>query len=194
MTLAHWRSSLQGALHRNRSLVYSRYVQLATVRLDGRPANRTVVFRGFLEPDRLQFITDARSDKAEQMMQQRWGEVCWYFPKTREQFRLLGELTLVGADEPAPGLLQARQTLWQNLSDMGRVQFAWPHPGQPRDSDGFDPPPPDPQTPPPNFCLLLLDPVRVDHLELRGEPQNRRLYLRSAGGSGDEWTTEEVNP
>ena len=42
-----WRLSLTSALHRNRHLVYSRYFQLATVGLEGRPANRTVVFRGF---------------------------------------------------------------------------------------------------------------------------------------------------
>jgi pyridoxamine 5'-phosphate oxidase len=47
MTLAPWRSALARALHRNRALVYARYFQLATVRADGRPANRTVVFRGF---------------------------------------------------------------------------------------------------------------------------------------------------
>jgi hypothetical protein len=49
MILAPWREPLARALHRNRSLAYSRYLQLATVRNNGRPANRTVVFRGFLE-------------------------------------------------------------------------------------------------------------------------------------------------
>ncbi|NJL49732.1 MAG: pyridoxamine 5'-phosphate oxidase, partial [Leptolyngbyaceae cyanobacterium SM2_5_2] len=48
--LAPWRSALGRALHRNRSRPYSRYFQLATVQTNGRPANRTVVFRGFL-PD-----------------------------------------------------------------------------------------------------------------------------------------------
>lgn len=40
-----WREMLQRSLKKNKSLPYSRYVQLATVRPDGRPANRTVVFR-----------------------------------------------------------------------------------------------------------------------------------------------------
>ena len=26
-----------------------------------------------------------------------WAEIAWYFPDTREQFRLLGRLTVVGA-------------------------------------------------------------------------------------------------
>ncbi|MEO8891182.1 MAG: pyridoxamine 5'-phosphate oxidase family protein, partial [Coleofasciculaceae cyanobacterium] len=90
-----WRSLLARAIHHNRSLPYSRYFQLATIRADHRPANRTVVFRGFLdETDQLKMITDFRSAKVEQIQQQVWGEACWYFPKTREQFRLSGKLTL----------------------------------------------------------------------------------------------------
>jgi pyridoxamine 5'-phosphate oxidase len=47
MSLAPWRSAIAHALHRNRSLVYARYLQLATVKANSHPANRTVVFRGF---------------------------------------------------------------------------------------------------------------------------------------------------
>eukprot|EP00958_Prasinococcus_capsulatus_P003930 scaffold362_cov304-Prasinococcus_capsulatus_cf.AAC.1 len=57
----------------------AKYLQLATVRPDGTPANRTVVFRGFyrrrnpenkgelLPTSTLQFITDVRSEKIEQV-------------------------------------------------------------------------------------------------------------------------------
>lgn len=192
MALAPWRSPLARALHRNRSLPYARYFQLATVRLDGRPANRTVVFRGFREDtNQLQMVTDARSEKADQIAQSAWGEACWYFPTTREQFRLSGTLMLVQNGCPEPDLLKERQRSWQTLSDAARVQFTWPHPGQPRDNAGFTQPPPDPVNPLPQFCLLLLDPVQVDHLELRGEPQNRWIYS-CCDGAG--WTTEAVNP
>ena len=52
---------LQRALKKNSNCRHSRYLQLATVRPDGRPANRTVVYRGFLaESDVLTFVTDAR--------------------------------------------------------------------------------------------------------------------------------------
>lgn len=40
-----WRQMIERSLKKNRSLAYSRYVQLATVRPDGRPAVRTVVYR-----------------------------------------------------------------------------------------------------------------------------------------------------
>ena len=193
MTLAPWRSPLSHALHRNRSLVYARYLQLATVRADGRPANRTVVFRGFLgDTNQLKFVTDSRSKKADQIDGKPWAEACWYFPKTREQFRLAGKLILVRDNNPATDLLQARQSAWQELSDAARVQFAWPHPGAPRaNQDAFEPPNPNPTEPNANFCLLLLDPVEVDVLELRGEPQNRWLYQLDSAGI---WSHQEINP
>lgn len=193
MTLAPWRSHLSHALHRNRSEPHSRYLQLATIRVDGRPANRTVVFRGFLDDtNQLKFATDARSQKADEIEHQSWGEACWYFTKTREQFRITGTLTLVGANHPDPKLQKARQTTWQDLSDNARIQFAWPHPGEPRaDAAAFAPPPPDPVEPLPSFCLLLLEPVQVDHLELRGEPQNRCLYHLD---SEQVWSNQAVNP
>ncbi|WP_347277920.1 Npun_F5749 family FMN-dependent PPOX-type flavoprotein [Leptolyngbya sp. FACHB-711] len=206
LILAPWQAALTGALHRNRSLIYSRYAQLATVRSSPtqsspsengsgasyRPANRTVVFRGFLDDmNQLKFITDDRSDKAAQIEQNPWGELCWYFPKTREQFRLLGTLTIVRADFGDRTLVQARQTQWQDLSDAARLQFAWAASGQLRTAESdFTPPPPNAIEPPPNFCLLLLDPVQVDHLLLRGDPQNRYVYQKT----NDEWTKEEVNP
>ena len=83
------------ALKRNRGNAAARYCQLATVRGDGRPACRTVVFRGFLggpedtaeDASRLTFVTDARSEKVGELGQQPACELCWYLPGTREQFR-----------------------------------------------------------------------------------------------------------
>ena len=193
MPLAPWRSPLARALHRNRSLVYARYVQLATVRSDGRPANRTIVFRGFRDQtNQLEFIADTRSSKVDQLLLCPWGEVCWYFPKTREQFRLMGKLTIVSADADAE-FLKVRQNLWSSLSDASRVQFAWPEPRKPRSADAFEILPPNAAEPLPNFCLLLFDLDQVDHLELRGEPQNRYLYLKNTAADED-WSMQNINP
>jgi PPOX class probable FMN-dependent enzyme len=193
MSLAPWRSPLSRALHRNRSLVYARYLQLATVRPDGKPANRTVVFRGFLtDTNQLKFVTDARSEKPQQIRHFPWAEVCWYFPNTREQFRIAGMLQLVTNTESDITLQVARQTVWKELSDSARVQFAWAHPGQLRaEASAFSPPIPDSIEPLPHFCLLLLDPTQVDHLELRGDPQNRYRYIQN---DRNEWVSEEINP
>ena len=191
MSLALWRSHLENALSSNGSLVYARYLQLATIRSDGRPANRTLVFRGFLKHT-LKFVTDSRSEKAEQIENQPWAEACWYFPITREQVRILGKLTLVRENYPDRELQKARQNSWQELSDAARVQFSWPYPGKLRgDAEAFQPPAPDPIQPLSNFCLLLLEPEQVDILELRGEPQNRSLYRLDGDGN---WSMEEVNP
>ena len=192
MSLAPWRSPLARALERNPQ-PNARYLQLATVRADNRPANRTVVFRGFLEDtDQLKFAIDARSQKVEEIEHQPWAEACCYFPETREQFRLSGSLTLVQADYPDSALQQARQTTWQELSDAARLQYAWPHPYKPRaDTAAFESPPPNPIEPLPHFCLLLLSPLQVDHLELRGEPQNRWLYCRD---SNHAWSIQAINP
>ncbi|MBE9165702.1 MULTISPECIES: Npun_F5749 family FMN-dependent PPOX-type flavoprotein [Microcoleaceae] len=193
MTLALWRSPLARALHRNRSLAFARYLQLATVRATGRPANRTVVFRGFLgDTNQLKFITDIRSQKAEEIDLYPWGEICWYFPKTREQFRIAGQLILVRQDDADSELLTARRTAWQELSEAARDQFAWPAPGEDKaDAGAFDSASPDAREPLPNFCLLLLEPETVDFLELRGEPQNRSLYGHDGDGN---WFVRSVNP
>ena len=191
---APWRSPLSHALHRNRSLPSARYLQLATVGLDGRPRNRTVVFRQFREgTNQLQIVTDSRSDKYQQIQEKTSAEICWYFPKTREQFRLSGELILVTAQTTDSSLIKARSHCWQHLSDSGRIQFAWPDPKLPLDKnkDAFKPPLPSPDVPLTNFCLVLLEPITVDHLELRGDPQNRYLYTLEPSQS---WSCQQVNP
>jgi len=42
---APWRAIVEKSLAKNRVIPAARYIQIATVRPDGRPANRTVVFR-----------------------------------------------------------------------------------------------------------------------------------------------------
>lgn len=87
---------------------------------------------------------------------------------------------------------KARQGIWQQLSDRARNQFAGPPPGNShRDDDPFsnvtnvsD------QTPLDDFCLLLLDPEEIDHLDLTSN-ERHRYFADSAGGS---WQHERINP
>ncbi len=68
-----WRKKLQGALRDNQTLPNCRFVQLSTLRINGTPASRTIVFRGFLEDPKgdpssvLWFVGDLRTEKAEQV-------------------------------------------------------------------------------------------------------------------------------
>ncbi|MEO0438906.1 MAG: pyridoxamine 5'-phosphate oxidase family protein [Pseudomonadota bacterium] len=105
-----WRAALKLAVSKNRRDAHNRYLQLATVRSDGSPAVRSLVFRGFDEATAtLAMITDLRSQKVAEISTSDQGEVCWYFTHTREQFRLSGRLTLIGAEsEDQP----ARRALW----------------------------------------------------------------------------------
>lgn len=194
MSLAPWRADISKALHLNRSLPNARYLQLATVNSQGQPRNRTVVFRGFLEQtNQLKIVTDRRSLKIAEIKYQGWGAICWYFPKTREQFRLNGHLKLIDASCPDLSLQAARIKTWEQLSASARSQFAWPMPAQPRSEkiEDFAVSLEEQLQPLENFCLLLFAAVEVDHLKLRGEPQNRYIYRLS---DGDEWSMVEVNP
>lgn len=195
MTLAPWRSPLAKALHLNRSLAFSRYFQLATITLAGKPANRTVVFRGFFkDTNQIEIITDFRSQKIEQIQQESWGEICWYFSKTREQFRLAGKINIIDKNCQDETFKKARIDSWKNLSDSTRIQFAWPDPGQPRkeDNKAFEELEVSEKEPAENFCLLLFNPERVDRLELKGQPQNRWLYQLDS--DSQTWNTRWVNP
>jgi PPOX class probable FMN-dependent enzyme len=184
--LPPWRSPIVRALHRNRSQPQSQYIQLATRDDLGWVRNRTVVFRGWLNPgSQLKFVTDRRSAKMASLKEFPQAEACWYFTKTREQFRIAGMLRLEMVAE-------YRRQAWQELSDKARQSFAWPTPGKVRSSDvAFLPSEElDLFNPPDTFGLLILTPIEVDRLELRGNPQNRWRYQLEAGN----WTIEEINP
>ncbi len=183
-----WQAALQGALHRNRSYEGVRYVQLATVSPVGMPAVRTVVFRN-LDGDVLQFAVDSRSDKIEDIQHCPHAAVCWYFPKTREQFRFSGTAILVTADSNT--YQTERQALWEKISLKGRLLWYWPTPKAPRELDipFLEAAPLEPE-PPLEFVLLRLNPHSIDHLQLRGEPQNRTLY----SSTNTSWQALAVNP
>ena len=76
-----------------------------------------------------------------------FAEACWYFPTSREQYRLGGTLTVVDIDHTDPKLQGARQAAWARLSGAARSQFSWPAPRALRYEDAlaFSKPAPDPQ-------------------------------------------------
>ena len=191
--LPPWRQELARALHRNRADRASRYLQLANVQGDGRPANRTVVFRGFDDGSRLLVVTDARSAKAPALAVRPHVALCWYFAKTREQFRLDGSAELIDAAEADAALRAARAQAWEHLSESARAQFVWPTPGAAFEPEGAVEQFPSKvplATAPECFLLLRINVYGVDHLELRGSPQLRTRYARQQDG----WDRLTVNP
>ena len=194
--LPPWRSPLACALHRNRSLPHVKFVQLATVDVQGRPHNRTVVFRGFTKDSHdLKFITDHRSEKLHHLAHQPWVEVCWYFTQTREQFRLSGPITVITAVVIEISEMAADQAIlhstWQTLSDNAQRQFYWPTPGETKAPESAFRDITPSSIPPQTFVVLRLRVNTVEHLRLRGNPQDRDRYCLQ---SDQKWQSESLNP
>lgn len=182
-----WRNVLDAHLDRHSHLPSSRFVQVATVRQDGRPANRTMTFRFFFEEDCLLFTADARTEKMAELSRSPWAELCWYFTETRTQVRLLG--TMRPARPQDESTLRARSRTWAERSDESRQSFTWPPAGDP-----LAPPPafsaPAPSVPPENFSVLLFSPERVEALDLGSQPHARELHSLSDG----VWMATRINP
>ncbi|GLJ55864.1 hypothetical protein SUGI_1199540 [Cryptomeria japonica] len=193
---APWRQLLSKSLDSNSSLRHATYFQLATVRPDGRPANRTVVFRGFMEgTNKLQVTTDSRTHKVEEIRHCPYGEVCWYFTDSWEQFRIQGKLDIIDETDTEPMRLLMRERAWFASSPRSRLQFLGPQPALPvlhteaETKHSLDPS----AGPVGTFCLLTLDPEQVDYLDLKN---NQRIVFKLFTQSNGihEWMQEEVNP
>ena len=211
-TIPAWRAAVKQALKRNGRNPTSKYAQIATIDAEtGAPRVRTVVIRGFLSEylsttakdkaaDALVFCTDARSGKIPDIAKDSRSEIAWYFPETREQFRVTGTLTTsanananANANED-----EARKNLWKKMRRGARGQFLWPTPGGARAvvNDGErdphdvaeDDPALDDETVSANFTLVALQPTRIDHLHLK---KNERYVHEDVNG---EWVTTRVNP
>ncbi|NEX63120.1 pyridoxamine 5'-phosphate oxidase family protein [Noviherbaspirillum galbum] len=183
-----WRTLLDDALNAHADLAHSRFVALATVDRHQRPANRMVTFRFFMDDDRLVFTADARSEKHEQLARQPFAELCWYFPLTRQQFRLAGTMRIERGDG-GPEAREALRRSWRERSAASRQSFTWPTPGSARDPQAaFDAP--EPEDPPSHFILLMLDPRTVDILDLGPQPHTRQIFHRDGAG----WKATDVNP
>jgi pyridoxamine 5'-phosphate oxidase len=179
---------LECALEQHRHLPHSRFVSLATVRADGRPANRTVTFRLFINDDRLLFTSDIRSEKISELRAQPWAELCWYFSESRQQFRLSGEIE-VSTISDDPALSSTRHQIWQERPEQFRQSFTWPAPGQMRSTDAaFQLAAP--TAPHDNFAIMLLRPRSVEMLDLRPVPFERRLFRSKSGN----WSEALLNP
>ena len=175
-----WFVCLEAAVSKNRRDAHNRYFQLASNGIDGWPNVRTVVFRGFFpNSNSLTFVSDARSQKKEEFAADSRAQICWYFSRTREQFRIRGYL----------GTLDEKNTItrvWSNLSESAQKQFFWLNSGLPL---GEGTSPVNAAEPPDSFKVFCLNPKAVDHLRL-GEKQIRtRSILR-----GKIWIEEFLNP
>ena len=133
-----------------------------------------------------QLLTDGRSAKAAELIQEPRVELCWLLPKARCQFRLRGQRLTLSPDQDQA----ARQQHWQQLNPGARALWGWPEPGAPLDPNGSFPRElADGTPPPPCFALLRIQLEQVELLELTGHPHQRRRWCAS-----QHWAEERLNP
>lgn len=191
-----WKQLLLNVLESNTHLKHVSYMQLATVGTNGKPSNRTVVFRGFQDnTDNILINTDTRTRKIEELKLCSSAEICWYFTDSWEQFRINGHVDIIDGTNPDPLKLQQREKSWFASSLRSRSQYLWPNPGLPCLNEQaqieimLDPS----VGPVDAFCLLVLEPDQVDYLNLKS---NQRLTFRSSltDAANKSWIVERVNP
>jgi hypothetical protein len=162
------------ALAGGSSLRETAYLQLATVDRNGLPRNRTLVFRGFGPDSEILLLTDRRSAKHGELQALPRAELAWYFPATREQFRLTVAVALHGSETAAPWC-GVRQHFWEARGAQGQSDWLEAVPAAPL------PQPVD------AFILMACEVEAADHLSLRPTPQEHWFHRLNGG----EW---EVTP
>lgn len=177
-----WRSRLRGAREREGRQPTARWLQLATLAVDGTPRVRTLVFRGWSGPESLELYTDSRSDKADELKRQAAVELCWLLPKAKHQYRLRGTVMHQPND--------VRSLRWKTLSPQGRALWSWPAPGKPFDANAnFAEALDDSAGLPDHFLVLQVEITRVELLDLTRHPHERLLWKRS-----ENWQERKLNP
>ncbi|XP_020585658.1 pyridoxine/pyridoxamine 5'-phosphate oxidase 2 isoform X1 [Phalaenopsis equestris] len=192
----HWRALLAAALDSNAHLKHSTYFQLATVSVNGRPANRTVVFRGFQEgSDNILINTDSRTRKIEEINQFHYGEICWYFTESWEQFRINGRIDVIDSSTRDLAKQQQRKESWFASSLKSRLQYLRPVPRLPVLEESSEDYQLDPSIGPlDSFCLLVFNPEQVDYVNLKRNVRFLFTSSRSSDQSNNAWQIEKVNP
>ena len=185
-TLPPWRPLLRAAQQREGRRPSSRWLQLASIHPDGTPRVRTLVFRCWSGSDQLDLFSDQRSSKIDELRHQARTELCWMLPQARQQFRLRGPITLfTPQDAPEPC-----QRTWDALRPSSRALWGWPTPGSPYQAEAHWPEALDDGTAlPAHFVVLRLQVLRVEQLDLRPHPHERRVWCAE-----QNWTEERLNP
>ncbi len=204
-----WLDRIKDSMSNSRGVKGGNFMQIGTVDSGGRPRVRTVVFRGWLNtmPNTsggapyLKMITDTRSSKCSHIATNTACEAVYWFGKTSEQYRIDGELLLVGAKGSSSSadneeLQNARRDQWKQLRDTAREQFYWNAPGEFMEHTEKQIPPGgrssgtnDILDPPDCFALLLLQPSQVKYLRLTDN------YAQEDSISDERiWKSRRMNP
>lgn len=198
LSLNCWLDRIETSIKKSRKIKGGNYVQIATVDENGLPNCRTVVFRGFFKYNNgeniaMKMITDARSEKVNQINCSPMCEMVWWFSQSSEQYRIKGILKLISNSEESEEFKIVRKQMWGNMSDPAREQFYWMQPGN--DYEGSPSVPPGGRDdegkildPPNTFLLMLLLPQSVKYLRLRDNYAQNDVFKET------KWISTRVNP
>ena len=183
-----WATRLQKSLQISKDMPESRFLQVATIDESGVPQNRTLVFRSLnADSSILSVISDLRTPKIAELTGDPRASICWYFTRSREQFRLAcASVVLVHG---VNGVDLTSQ--WRALSAQGKKQFLWGTPKTLRDDEGpLHASTPVESAPPSHFCQIDFHVSEVDYLNLKANPQYRELHHLD----GNEWSSVSIIP
>ncbi len=177
-----WFIHIKSAQRKEPKIGSSRWVQLATVGIDNTPRVRTVVFRGWSKSYEMEIFTDNRSQKFHELDLNNNVEICWFFSKTKCQFRLRGKSRFE--------LSKNNVNHWEQLTESSKSMWSWPAPGQnyifdnkkelsAQKIEGVSN----------NFSVLKIGFNHVDQLIL-----NKPIHIRKTWIYKDEWREERINP
>ncbi len=177
-----WLSHIISAQKKEGNLGSARWVQLATIASDSSPRVRTVVFRGWSDSYELEILTDKRSQKYKEIELNNNVEICWFFLRSKCQFRLRGTARIdLGND---------KNHFWQELSKKAKSMWGWPNPGElfeeeqnnklisKENINKYD-----------NFILLKIRITQVEKLLLEKPLHIRKRWIRQK-----DWLEERINP
>tara|TARA_Y100001968_G_scaffold327479_1_gene372620 strand:- start:1475 stop:2017 length:543 start_codon:yes stop_codon:yes gene_type:complete len=177
-----WISHIVSAQRKESKYYSSRWVQLATIASNNTPRVRTVVFRGWSDSYDMEIFTDKRSQKYQELLLNNNVEVCWYFNKSKCQFRFRGKTILVSDTN--------KLSHWNELNDNSKSIWGGERPGElynfnKKDElitgnkiDFSD-----------NFILLKINITHVDKLQILKPEHIRTRWVRES-----EWIEERINP
>lgn len=167
-----------------------RYVTLCSIDLIQRPQARTVVLREVNPKERLlDFHTDIRSAKWEELAANPHASVLGYCPHTRCQLRLTGEVTLFGSDQ------ELTSTAWESLPSWTRTTYQGGPPGDEAalgTSEGPEPDTRDESDGKQVFGVIRFKATCLDWFQL--QRQNNRRALFDYNKAGDLIKSCWVNP
>ena len=176
-----WLSHVSSCQNKESKTNSSRYIQLSTVGLDNTPRNRTVVFRGWSDSYEMKIFTDRRSSKFFELNSNNNVEICWFFTKSKCQFRFRGTSSIDIGDNT--------RNEWHKLNDNSKSMWGWPAPGKKFIKDNNFNLSFDPSISLVNFVLLKINIFHVDQLLLKKPIHLRRKWIKK-----DKWIEERINP